>query len=70
MIPWLRLMTSPEPTSAPPHSKSAARSRSVRRARTVKTRSAAPMSRAPGSSHDIMLPNWALNRRVSPVGPH
>ena len=28
------------------------------------------MTSAPGSSHDIMLPNSALNRRVHPVGPH
>ena len=28
------------------------------------------MTRAPGSSHDIMFPNSALKRRVKPVGPH
>ena len=32
--------------------------------------STAPMTSAPGSSHDIMLPNSELNRRVHPVGPH
>ena len=28
------------------------------------------MTRAPGSSHDIMFPNVALKSRVNPVGPH
>jgi len=28
------------------------------------------MTSAPGSNHDIMLPNSVLKRRVRPVGPH
>ena len=70
MMPWARLMTSPVETSEPPHSSSAARSRSVRRARMVMASRTAPITRAPGRSHDIMFPNSALKRRVSPVGPH
>ena len=70
MMPWARLMTRPMLTSEPPHSRSAARSRSVRRARMVTTRRTAPITSAPGSSHDIMLPNSALKSRVTPVGPH
>ena len=53
-----------------PRAGAPARSRSVRRARMVTTSRTAPMTRAPGSSHDIMLPNSALKRRVTPVGPH
>ncbi len=70
MMPWARLKTSPMLTSEPPHSRSAARSRSVRRARRVMTSRTAPITSAPGSSHDIVLPNSVLNRRVTPVGPH
>ncbi len=70
MIPCAMLIVSPMATSEPPHNNSAARSRSVRRARIVITRSTAPITSAPGKSHDIMLPNESLKSRLHPVGPH
>ena len=30
----------------------------------------APITSAPGNSHDIMFPNSVLKSRVIPVGPH
>ncbi len=70
MMPWAKLMVSPMPARQPPQSRKAARSWSVRLARHVRSNTTAPRRSAPGSSQDIMLPNWGLKRRVRPVGPH
>src|SRR5205807_5058958 len=70
MIPLLKLKTIPVTTSHPPQSRNAARARSVRGARQRITTPTTSRSSAAGRSHEISPPNWVLNKRLQPVGPH
>ena len=68
-MPAIRQNTSAVTTVQPPHSSSAARTRSVRGARRVSHSPATSRISAAGSSQEIWPPISALNSRVSPAWP-
>ena len=68
-MPFMKLNVAAVTSSQPPHSSSAARSRSVRGARPATHRPAISSTRAAGSSQATWPPISAPNNRVRPVAP-
>ncbi len=69
MIPWAKLNTAAVTSIQPPQRTNAARVRSRRGARKVRTRTAPRTTSAAGRSQAVWVPNIELNMRVQPVGP-